>query len=184
MELEPTVVATFRPLPPVPAERIEQGVSVKTDPDIRWSQCYIKAISLLPNVLLKNRAARDGFYDTILIAPSGEVRESCSSNVFVVNDGVIRTPPADEHILHGITRAFILECGAELGLPTRETRILQDELFWADEVFFTATTYNVMPITRINDRPVGDGRPGPLTRRLHAYAHRVIDQVSRMAAVA
>jgi D-alanine transaminase len=182
--LEPTVVATFKPMPPVPAERIEKGVSVKTAEDIRWGKCYIKAISLLPNVLIKNQAVREGFFDALLVTSSGDVRESCSSNVFLVKDGVVRTPPADEHILHGITRGFILECAAELGLPTRETRIPEPELFTADEVFFTATTYNVMPITRINNRPIANGRPGPMTRQLYEYAAQVIDELSRVAAVA
>ncbi len=182
--LEPTVVLTFKPLPPVPTERIEKGVSVKTAEDIRWGRCCIKAISLLPNVLLKNQAVREGFFDALLVTSSGEVRESCSSNVFLVKDGVLRTPPADEHILHGVTRGFILECASELGLPARETRIMEAELYSADEVFFTATTYNVMPITRINTRPIAGGCPGPITRRLYDYALRIIDEQSRVAAVA
>jgi len=166
-DLVPTVVVTFKPLAPVPQERRERGVAVKTVEEVRWSRCYIKSIALLPNVLEKNRAAREGFFDALFVTADGHVRESCSANVFVVKNGVARTPRADEHILHGVTRGYLLECAAQAGIPAEETLLTRAQLFNADEVFLSATTFNVMPVTRLDDHPIGDGKVGPITRRLY-----------------
>ncbi len=182
--LEPTVVATFKPLPVTPPERFESGISVMTTEEIRWAKCYIKSVALLPNVMIKNQAVREGYHDALFVTADGEVREATSSNVFVVRGGQVYTPPVDEHILHGVTRGYILECAARVGVPIHETRVTRAELTAADEVFFSATTYNIMGVTRIDGRPVADGRVGPITRRLSEEAIRGIEATTGLHAVA
>ena len=182
--VKPTVVATFKPLPPAPPEQMEHGVSVKTTEEIRWANCYIKSIALLPNVLVKNEAVRQGYFDAIFVTPDGDVRESSSSNVFIVIDGAVRTPKADEHILHGITRGFLLECAAAAGIEAVETRVTREDLADADEVFLSATSFNVVPVTRVDGKPVGDGRVGPVTKALHTQCLRGVEAATAAPAIA
>lgn len=164
--LEPVVVATFRPKPVLPTESFTNGVAVRTAPDIRWARCDIKAISLLPNVMLKNEARRGGLFDVILLGPDAVVRETTCANVFIVTDGVLRTHPQDNHILWGITRKWILENAPKLGVSVRQERFLESELMAADEVFITSTTSEVLPVTRINSTAIGLGQPGETSVKL------------------
>jgi len=135
--------------------------------DDRWSLCYIKAITLLPNVLAKSEAVRKGFDDAVFVTPQGEARECTSANLFMVRDGGVLTPPRTESVLHGITQKFIFHCADKIGVPVRETTIPIETLAAADEVFMSSTAVEVLGITSIDGHPVGDGTVGPVTRRLH-----------------
>lgn len=165
--LTPTVVMTFKPLPRLPDELRERGARVITTLDIRWANCYIKAITLLPNILAKNEALRRGYDDAIFLSAGGEVRECTSANIFMVSDGSLHIPPRTESILHGVTQGFLIDCAASIGLPVREEPIPVELLRRADEVFMSGTAAEVLAITSIDDRPVGDGRVGPITQRLY-----------------
>lgn len=170
--IRPTVYIAAAAFTPPRALR-EHGASVITHPDIRWGRCDLKTVNLLPNTLAKQRAVELGADEAVLIR-DGIVMEGSTSNIFAVLDGELRTHPLTPHILGGITREVTLEAAAELGVPTRETPLLLHELAHTAELFLTSTTNDVMPITRVDGRPVGAGHPGPITLRLHrAVAERL-----------
>jgi len=164
--MTPTVVMTFKPIPAVPEEHRRRGVDLMTTSDNRWARCFIKAITLLPNVLAKNEANRRGFYDAVFVTNGGEVRESTSANIFLVSNGTLKTPLRDESVLHGITQDFILQCATAIALPFEECRVHVDELQRADEVFLSSTTIEILPVTSINGAPISDGAPGPITQKV------------------
>jgi D-alanine transaminase len=175
--IQPTVVMTFKPLPRIPADMRQRGVSVMIVPEKRWARCFIKAVTLLPNVLAKTEAIRRGYFDAIFVTDSGEVRESTSANVFTVKDGQVLTPRRDESILHGITQGFIMDCAKDLGLIVEERVVDVKTLRQAEEVFLSGTMVEVLAVTAIEDQPVGNGLVGPITRRLHeAFRARVREE--------
>lgn len=151
----------------VPDEIRAAGADAITTEDLRWGRCDLKTVQLLPNVLAKERAVRAGAFEALLVR-DGVVTEGASANLFAVIGDVIRTHPADQRILPGITREIVLELCAEQGLPVSERPIALGELAEARELFLTATTIDVMPVVRVDARAVGNGRPGPIARRLHA----------------
>ena len=160
----PTVFASASRLVP-PEDARARGVSVITIPDIRWSRCDIKTLQLLPNVLAKQAAVEVGATDALMVR-DGLVTEGSHTNVLAVIDGVIRTHPTNNHILPGVTRSVVLEIAGALGLPVVEEAFTEDEMARADELFLAGTTSDVMPIVRVNERTVGSGVPGPITRQL------------------
>ncbi len=165
--LSPTVVMTFKPLPTIPEDLRRRGARVITMLDNRWANCYIKAITLLPNILAKNEALRRGYDDAIFVTASGEVHECTSANIFTVADGCLHIPVRDESILHGITQGFLIECASGIGVPVREAPVPIESLRRADEVFMSGTAAEVLAITSIDDRPVGSGRVGQITQRMY-----------------
>jgi len=165
--MTPTVVMTFKPLPSLPEDLRKRGAKVITMLDSRWANCYIKATTLLPNVLAKNDALRRGYDDVIFVAADGEVRECTSANIFLVIGGRLLIPPRNESILHGVTQGFLIECAEAIGVGVREEPIPMESLRRAEEVFMSGTAAEVLAITSIDDRPVGNGRIGPITQRLY-----------------
>jgi len=172
----PTVVATFKAKPRVDPQVRERGLAVMTTPDIRWSRCSIKSVALLANVLAKNEAVRRGYDEAVFVGPEGDVREATTANIFAVRGGALITPPRSESILHGVTRACVLECAARIGVPCRETALHESALGDVQELFLSSTTVDFIGVTRLNDRPVGDGRVGPVTRALYADFRREVDR--------
>jgi len=164
---EPTLVMTVRELQPLPAEVLENGVKVITLPDNRWARCDIKSVTLLANVLAYHEARQAGAHDAILIEPEGTVAEGTAGNVFVFAGGRLRTPPKGPRILSGVTREKVLAAAAAAGIPTGEGTITKQELLGADEVFLTSTTAEVLPVTSIDGRNVGAGKPGSMARRVY-----------------
>jgi len=165
--MEPTIVATFKRRPTIDPELRAKGVSVVTVDDTRWSRCEIKSVALLPNVLAKNRAIRDGYYDAIFVSASGAIREATAANVFVIHGGTLVTPRTDESILHGVTRDFILQCARDADIPAAEHRLTVADWEGADEAFLSSTTLDVLAITRVNATPIAAGHPGRLTKLLY-----------------
>jgi D-alanine transaminase len=161
--VEPTVFAMCSPIAPVP----RAGVRAITLDDIRWRWCNIKAITLLPNVLLRQEAADKGCAEAVLVR-DGHVTEGTASNVFAVTDGVIVTPPKGPELLPGITRDLVLELVEAEGLPARERAIPLDEFAGADEIWITSSTREVLPVVELDGRPVGRGAPGPVWERVSA----------------
>ena len=155
------------PLPALDAGATRQkGLSAITVEDFRWGRCDIKTTALLANVLMKQQAAEAGAQEAIIVR-NGEVLEGASSSVFVVLSGAVVTPPNSRSILPGTTRDAALEI-AEGVTPIQIRTISLDELRAASEVWIAAATRDVVPVTTIDGRPVGEGKPGPVWSRMNS----------------
>jgi D-alanine transaminase len=132
--------------------------------DIRWKFCHIKAIALLPNILLRQEAVDMGAYETILIR-DGWVTEGAASNVFIAKDGIIKTPPKGPYLLPGVTRDLVVELLNSRGIPCQETEIRGEELRAADEIWLTSSTREIVPVTKLDGENVVTGQPGPCWRQ-------------------
>lgn len=159
----PTVFAMGLPR----AKRHPQGggISAVVREDNRWGRCDIKAITLLANVLLQQEAIDAGAAESILVR-DGSLTEGASSNVFVVHEGQVLTPPVGPRLLAGITRALVLELASEAGVVCAEQPVSLAVLRQASEVWLTASTMEMVPVVRIDGKVVGDGRPGPVWKKL------------------
>ncbi|UCE88927.1 MAG: D-amino acid aminotransferase [Pseudomonadota bacterium] len=162
----PTVFVMSSPLAPPAPDVLAQGVKAITLDDIRWQYCQVKAITLLANVLLRQQAI-DGDAAEAILLRDGQVTEGAASNVFVVDDGVILTPPKDERLLPGITRDLVVELAAANGLPCLEKPVSQAVLAQATEIWLTSSTREVVPVTRLDNAAVGGGTPGPAWKRMY-----------------
>lgn len=165
-DLVPNLIAWCKPLPRPLAER-ERGIRAVTVEDIRWLRCDIKSLNLLPNTLAKQQAADRGADEAVFVR-DGIVTECSASNLMIVKNGELWTHPANHLILHGVTRDVVLRLSARLAVPVREQPFDVDTLKGADEAFITGTTVEIMPVVRIDDTPIGTGRPGPVTLKLQA----------------
>lgn len=165
--VEPTVFIMSNPLKPVAEEIHADGVSAITLDDIRWKYCHIKAIALLPNILLRQQALDAGAVEAILVR-DGEVTEGAASNLFIVSDGLLITPPKGPLLLPGITRDLILELAHDNGIASSEAAISIDMLNKADEIWLSSSTKEILPVTKLDGRPISDGKPGELWRRMIA----------------
>lgn len=160
------VVTARRPAFPSAAEE-QAGVGVITQPDLRWGRCDIKSISLLANVLTRQKAREHGCREAWLVAEDGRVTEGSASNVYIVDRaGRLITHPLGERILGGITRSVLLELARGDGIEVVERPFGLDEVESAREAALTSTSSLVLPVVRVDDRTVGDGTPGPVVGRL------------------
>ncbi len=162
----PTLYGTAQEVP-LPLEKWQTGVHVILVPDTRWTRCDIKSISLLPNVLANQRAMEAGVDEAVFVR-NGTVTEGTHTNVAAVFDGVLYTHPLTNGILPGVTRGVTLRLARRLGIPVQEFPFFEHEVARADEMMLLATTMEVMPIVSVDGRPVADGKPGPIARRLQA----------------
>ena len=162
----PTVYAFAQAYHRPESARWEQGYEAVTVPDDRWARVDIKSIGLLPNVLAQQAAAEAGVADALLVK-DGVALEGSHNNLFAVFDGVVTTHPATHQILHGVTRAYVIELAKGQGLPVEERPVPLEEIRAADEIFFTGTTTEVRPTVRLDDQPVGSGKVGPVARALY-----------------
>jgi D-alanine transaminase len=161
--VRPTVYAYAAPFPDM--GNLPAGVGAITRPDLRWSRCDIKSISLMANCLAQQEAKETGAFETILIRNS-VVLEGTHTSIFGVLGGEVRTAPLSPLILPGITREIVIGLCRANDIQIREEALTEAELRRADELFLTGTTTEVVPITRLDGAPVGDGNPGPVTLRL------------------
>ena len=142
-----------------------------TVPDTRWSRCDIKSIALLPNVLANQQAKEQGAFEAIFVR-NDVLIEGSHSNLFAVIGGQLLTYELCGYILGGITRKLILERAPELGLHVHEEPIHTSQLDRIDELFLSGTTTEIMPISKLDNRLIGDGTPGPVTRKLQEAFQR------------
>jgi len=170
----PTLVMVVKPFEPPPERDYAEGIPVviasvrRNHP--RALDPAIKSNNLLNNILAVREGQSRGATETILLNDGGEVAEGASSNVFVVKGGRVSTPPLAAGILSGITRRLVLDLCRDAGIPAGEETLRVADLLAADEVFITSTTKEAAPVTRIDGKPVGSGKPGPVHRRiLQAY---------------
>jgi len=175
--ITPTVFLMSNPLTTPPQQQINDGACAITAVDNRWLRCDIKAIALLPNVLLRQEAVEAGCVETILLR-DGFMTEGAASNIFVVRDGVMLAPPKNHLILPGITYDVVLELAHANGIRHEVRKIPETELRTAREIWMTSSTKEVLAITRLDGAPVGDGKPGPMFARMYAlyqdYKNRVM----------
>lgn len=169
--ITPNLLVTVREFHPHAESCFTDGVIGMSMPDQRWGRCDIKTLCLLPNTLAKTKAHHAGAYEAILLAEDGTVREGSSSNVAIVQDGVLVTHPADNRILWGVTREIVLELAREEGIEIREEKFNLERLKTAAEVMLLGTTYEVMPVTRMDGTTIADGKPGPVSQRLRKKLH-------------
>jgi branched-chain amino acid aminotransferase len=178
----PSVVVIVKPLPVAPDEQFEQGVKVCLVDIIRNHprsvSPLIKSNNLLNNALGMQQALRRGGVEGVFRNYKGELSECSQSNLFIVRNGVVRTPPLDAGLLAGITRGFVFELGKGLGIAVEEAVLKDQDLLDADEAFFTSTTKELMPIVTVDDHRIGPGTPGPVTRRLLAEYRRVANELT------
>jgi branched-chain amino acid aminotransferase len=153
------------------ADGLEKGIRVKTSsfthhhPNI--TMCGAKAVSnYAVSILANQEATHDGYEEAMLLDPQGYICQGSGENVFIVRDGKLHTPDLAGGALAGITRDTIIRFAGELGIPVLERRITRDEVYVADEAFFTGTAAEVTPIREFDHRPIGDGRRGPITTKL------------------
>jgi D-alanine transaminase len=165
-DIAPTVFAYGSPWPQPAESTLQQGLACITAEDNRWGRCDIKSTALLANVLLRQRAVDAGAAETILLS-GGLLREASASSVLVVIDGTLIAPPESMHILPGTSRLVVEELCDAMGIPRREADISEAQLRGAQEVWLSAATREVQPVTRLDGRAIGDGRPGPLWRRVY-----------------
>ncbi len=166
-DIHPTVFASATPIIKPSSETYAQGVSAITLEDTRWKQCHIKAITLLPNILLRQQAVDAGAAEAILLK-EGYLTEGAASNVFVVLNNEILTPPKSPELLPGITRDVVLELAQQQGLAHRETQISEQQLRDASEIWLTSSTREILAVTQLDGLPVGDGKPGPQWSRIYS----------------
>ncbi len=173
----PSVVVTARSLDTAANERIAaEGISVITVPDNRWDRVDIKSISLLPNVLAKQLAREQGAREAWFVDRDGHVTEGSSSNAWIVSkEGRVVTRRADRGILRGITRAVLLEVIKAEGYELEERAFTPEEAYGAREAFLTSASQVVLPVVRIDDRPIGNGVPGSVATALRAKFHEHAD---------
>ncbi len=170
-DIERTVFAFCAPLPVASAETLAKGLSCVTATDTRWARCDIKSVSLLANVLLRQLSVDANAAETILLR-DGQMLEASASAVHVVIGGELRTPPQSQRILPGTTRGAVEEMAQRAGIPFRSIAVSEAELRAADEIWLSAATREAQPVTELDGKPVGAGKPGPVWRRLHEELQR------------
>lgn len=173
----PTVFMMSSPLITPPSTQVENGVTAITAVDNRWDRCNIKAIALLPNVLLRQLAVDAGANETVLFR-DGILTEGTASNIFAVEQGAILAPPKDNHMLPGITYDLVLELAEANGIPVQIGKFDEARIRNADELWLTSSTREVLAITQLDHQPIGNGRPGPIFHQMHMlyqdYKQRVM----------
>ncbi len=166
-DIHPTVFAMTMPARVGFEEKVKNGVSVITTDDIRWARCDIKSTNLLANVMLSMQTESRGCHEAIMIH-EGYVTEGASSNLFIVTEGCLSTPPLDNKILGGITRKVVMEIALRLKVDCKEKALTRADLLDADEIWLTSSTRNIVPVTRVDEQQIGDGTPGDLWREFSA----------------
>ena len=179
--VEPTVFMMSSPLSTPSRELVEKGASAVTATDFRWLRCDVKVTSLLANCLLRQRSV-DAGADEVVMFRDGYLTEGSSSNVFAVKAGVVLAPPKNHLVLPGITYDVVLELAAANNVPIDVREVTEDEVRGADELWLTSSSKEVLAITRLDGRPVGDGKPGPVFRVVYGAFQEFKRKIMRQAA--
>lgn len=177
----PTLVIVAKPFQPYPDSFYSEGVGVaivrtrRNLPEALPPE--VKSLNFLNNILAKIEATAAGAYEGVMLNHRDELTEGTTSNLFVVQNARLRTPALECGILDGITRGVVLQLAHELKIPTEETRLGVEDLYGAEECFLTNTTQEMLPVTKVNGRKVGNGRPGQITSRLRLSFHAGLDRL-------
>lgn len=174
----PTVIIIADAIKLYPAEMYEQGMEVVTAATIRNHpdalDPRVKSLNYLNNILAKLEANRAGVPEAIMLNHLGHVAECTADNIFIVKQGVLATPARHSGLLDGITRRTVLELAERLKIPAREETLTRHDLFTADEMFLTGSGAEIVPVTKVDARPIGHGVPGPVTARLREAYHKLV----------
>jgi D-alanine transaminase len=180
-DAKPTVFVMSGPLVTPARELVESGVPCITGTDYRWLKCDVKSVSLLGNCLLRQSAADAGAAEIVLFR-NGHLTEASASNVFVIRNGTLLSPPKTHLILPGITYDVVLELAAATGIPIELRAVPEAEVRSADELWLTSSTREVQAIASLDGKPVGTGKPGPVFRKLYQAFQEFKRKVMRRAA--
>jgi D-alanine transaminase len=175
--LQRTVFAFCAPLILPDAATLERGVSCVTALDNRWGRCDIKSTALLANILLRDQATQAGATEAILLR-AGELTEGSASAVHVVLDGELVMPALSAQVLPSLTRGAVEKMAQRAGISVRCAKVTEAQLHSAAEVMLSAATREVVPVTKLNGNPVGDGQPGPVWRALHTELQRYKEELA------
>ena len=177
---KPTLVVHVRPFKPVPEAWYREGIKIallpRSAPKIFGVERQIKSLNYLSPIMSLKQARDQGAVEAVLLDDSGRVCDGTTSNIFIVRQGVLRTPAINEYVLAGITRKVILEISRELEIASEEKELNREEVYQADEVFITNSGLEILPVTEVDDVTVGDGCPGLLTRKLHESYLKWVDE--------
>jgi D-alanine transaminase len=176
--VEPTVFMMSNPLTNPPAAQVEKGGVAVSATDNRWLRCDIKSISLIGNCLLRQLSAEDGAAETILFR-DGKLTEASASNVFIVKAGVIQSPPKSNLILPGITYDVVVELAGANSMPLEYREVSEAQVRAADEVWVTSSSKEVLAVVELDGKRIGDGRPGPVFRRMYQLYQEFKQKVMR-----
>ncbi len=168
-DLTPTLYAYTNPLKAVSDSILQNGITAITLEDIRWLNCDIKAITLLPNVMMKLAAKARNADDAILISREGFITEATASNCFIVKNSTLITPPNGHSLLPGVTRMVIERVAIAHDIPILEREITLADLESADEIWLSSSTKEALPVTRLNDLSVGTGKPGAVWQKMRGF---------------
>lgn len=156
------------------------GASAITHPDIRWGRNDIKATSLAANCMAADYAKRHGCLEVVFIDSKGFVTEGSHTSLFGIRDGKLLVAPSSKQVLPGITKRQVLELAKNSGIELEEVKIKEDELWTLDEFFLGGTPEEVVPIVKVNDKPIGDGKPGPVVQKLHKAFREIIEEHAKL----
>lgn len=166
----PQVIIIVDTISLYPEEMYEQGMAIITASTIRNHPAAvsprIKSLNYLNNILAKIEGTDAGFQEALMLNHKGDVAECTGDNIFIVKNGVLKTPPTDAGILEGVTRNVVMELARAAGIPVEEPTLQRHDLYVADECFLTGTAAEVIPVVKLDGRPIGEGTPGPITRQL------------------
>lgn len=168
----PQVIIIVDKIKLYPQEFYDNGLAIITAATIRNHPAAlsprIKSLNYLNNIMAKIEASNAGCLEALMLNHKGEVSECTADNIFIVRDGNLLTPPTDAGILEGVTRDVVLELARAVGIPTFEKTLTRHDIYVADECFMTGTAAEVIGVVKVDDREIGDGKPGPITRKLKA----------------
>lgn len=168
-----SISLTVKQIVPLQESIRVNGAAAILHEDERWSNCYIKSLNLLPNVLARQTAYEQGCFEAILVR-NGMITEGTSSNVFMVKQGKVYTAPLSKHILAGITRMAVKKICKQVSVDFIKQSFSKEELLQADEVFITNTTSEIVPIVTVEGQTIGAGRPGEVTTKLYHKLQQLV----------
>ena len=175
---QPQVIIIADAIKLYPQEHYDNGLELITSSVIRNHPAAlsprIKSLNYLNNILAKIEGLKAGCVEALMLNHKGEVAECTGDNIFLVRHGLLTTPPLDAGILEGITRNAVMELAEQAGLPVAATPLTKHDVYIADECFLTGTAAEVVPVVKVDDRPIGNGKPGPITRRLTELFHKLV----------
>ena len=177
---DPQIIIIVDDISLYPVEYYEKGLEIVTAATIRNHpnalNPRIKSLNYLNNILAKIEAVRAGCQEAIMLNHLGEVAECTGDNIFLVKKGILRTPPINAGILEGVTRNAVLELARAANIPVQEIGLTRHDVYAADECFLTGTAAEVVPVVKCDDRVIGSGKPGPITRQLRERFHQLVRQ--------
>jgi len=176
----PTLVVYARPFKPVPEVWYREGIKIALLPQaaqkIASVERQIKSLNYLSPIMSLKQAQDRGAVEAVMLDENGRVCDGATSNIFIIQQRILRTPAVNEYVLAGITRKAVLHLSHKLGIVCEEKDLCREDIYQADEVFITNSGLEILPVTQVDDVTVGDGRPGPQTRKLHENYLKWVDE--------